>query len=234
MDKNIFVIEDDDNIRELVTMALSSFSYQVTSFDQAEQALFQMESQLPDLVIFDIMLPGISGLEATSLMRNNPRTAQVPILLLTAKNTEMDTVAGLDQGADDYMSKPFSVMELAARVRALLRRTVHLDDPRPAQVDAGDLQINDSTRDVTQGGKPLGLTFKEYELLYLLIQHRTRILSREELLSTIWGYDFMGESRTLDIHIRTLRKKLGDDAETPRYIKTIRNVGYRFIGDASP
>jgi two-component system alkaline phosphatase synthesis response regulator PhoP len=231
MGAHIFVIEDDDNIRDLVSMALTSFSYQVSAFDNAEDAMRTMEKKHVDLAIFDIMLPGISGLDAVRQLRGNPRTSTIPVLMLTAKNTEVDTVTGLDHGADDYMSKPFSVMELGARVRALLRRTQSAGEARRESVSVADIHINDATREVSQGGKQLDLTFKEYELLYFLIQQRSKVLSREELLATVWGYDFVGESRTLDIHIRTLRKKLGDDAEAPRYIKTIRNVGYRFIGE---
>ena len=236
MSKLIYVIEDDDSIRELITMALTSFSYEVGAFDNAEDAMESIDERIPDLVIFDIMLPKMSGLEATKALRGKPETKKLPIVLLTAKDTEVDKVAGLDCGADDYITKPFGVMELGARLRSIFRRT---DDDEtlkaPYKITVSDFVINNDTREVTQtdasgNGNIVDLTFKEYELLCVLINERNRIISREELLSAIWGFDFVGESRTLDINIRTLRQKLGDNADDPKYIKTVRNVGYRFIG----
>jgi len=212
-------------------MALTSFSYEVNAFDNAEDALDAIFKDAPDMVIFDIMLPGISGLEAAKKLRGNPKTSNLPIVMLTAKDTEMDKVTGLDVGADDYIAKPFGVMELGARVRALLRRTEQTDSSIAENISLSDLSINHKAREVLQGSKPVELTFKEYELLCMLIRERGRVIPREELLQVIWGIDFIGESRTLDMHIRTLRQKLGDDAESPRYIKTVRNIGYRFIGE---
>lgn len=229
MTRQIFIVEDDENIRELVRMALTSFSYEVTAFDNAEDALAAVYSNIPSMLIFDIMLPGISGLEATKTLKSNIQTANLPIIMLTAKDTEMDKVTGLDYGADDYISKPFSVMELGARVRALFRRIDRNDDDDQSIIVA-DLSIDNRTREVHLSNKPINLTFKEYELLCMLIQEQDRVVPREELLRTIWGFNFGGETRTLDMHIRTLRQKLGDDADKPRFIKTIRNVGYRFIG----
>ena len=231
MSKTIFIIEDDDNIREMVKMALTSFSYNVTAFDNAEDALAAIYETVPDMVIFDIMLPGMSGLDATKELRSKPKTNGLPIVMLTAKDAELDKVTGLDGGADDYIAKPFGVMELGARIRSILRRTGKSGEQPPEGLALSDLHINDNTREVTQSGKLLDLTFKEYELLCMLVRDRGRIVPREELLNRIWGFDFVGESRTLDIHVRTLRQKLGDDADDPKYIKTIRNVGYRFIGE---
>jgi len=228
--KTIFIIEDDENIREMVKMALTSFSYEVTAFDNAEDALAAVYEAVPDMVIFDIMLPGMNGLEATKQLRNNPNTKNLPILMLTAKDTELDKVTGLDCGADDYIAKPFGVMELGARIRSLFRRTDNDEVQATEDIEISNLHIKGSTREVLQNGNPLDLTFKEYELICMLIKERDRIVPREELLNRIWGYDFVGESRTLDIHVRTLRQKLGDDADNPKYIKTVRNVGYRFIG----
>jgi len=230
--KKIYVVEDDDNIREMIKTALTSFSHEVVAFDNAEDALAAMKKDIPDLVIFDIMLPGISGLEATTQLRNDPKTKRIPVIMLTAKDTELDKVVGLDCGADDYMVKPFGVMELGARIRSMFRRTDEDGMRTPIEnLETSDLLINGSTREVTHRNKPLDLTFKEYELLRMLIRERARVVPREELLSDIWGFDFIGESRTLDIHVRALRKKLGDDADNPIYIKTVRNVGYRFIGE---
>ena len=231
MNKTILIVEDDENIREMVRMALTSFAYQVITCDNAEDALSLISQSKPDMIIFDIMLPGMSGLEATKTLRSDPLTQSIPILMLTAKDSELDKVTGLDYGADDYISKPFGVMELAARIRSIFRRVEKGYEPVSDVVNVADLTINNNTREVMQDNSQIDLTFKEYELLFLLIRERDRIVSREELLQTVWGFDFLGESRTLDIHVSTLRQKLGDDADNPRYIKTVRNVGYRFVGD---
>ena len=224
-------MEDDYNIRELVKMALTSFSYETVAFANAEDALDSGFANPPDLFVFDIMLPGMNGLDATKKVRANPKTANLPIILLTAKDAEADKVTGLDCGADDYIAKPFGIMELGARIRSLLRRAGSgVPDMTKAMVFSG-LTVNGSTREASINGKVISLTYKEYELLCMLIRERPRIVSREELLNTVWGMDFFGESRTLDIHIRTLRQKLGDDSENPKFIKTARNVGYRFIGE---
>ena len=235
MEKLIYVIEDDESIRELLRMALTTFSYQVVTFDNAEDAIKAVKTQLPDLIFFDIMLPGMNGIEATKKIRQMPQAKRLPIVLLTAKDTEMDKVTGLDAGADDYLTKPFGVMELGARVRSIFRRFSDEQASLPAenQLSVSDFLINTETREVLKNGEPLRLTFKEYELLRILIKERKRIVPRNELLNEVWGFDFIGESRTLDIHIRTLRQKIGDHADDPKYIKTIRNVGYRFIGTSS-
>jgi len=230
MSKKIYIVEDDESIREMVKMALVSSSYEVAAFDNAEDALAAVTKALPDMMLFDIMLPGMSGLEATKELRSRPETKNLPIVMLTAKDTEFDKVTGLDCGADDYIAKPFGVMELCARIRSIFRRIDRDDEGLPENIEISDLTINSQTREVTQNHKRIDLTFKEYELLYMLIEKRGRIVPREELLNAIWGIDFAGESRTLDIHVRTLRQKLGDDAKQKKYIITIRNVGYRFIG----
>lgn len=231
MKKSIFIVEDDENIREMVRIALTSFSYDVTAFDNAEDAVVEVCKMLPDMIIFDIMLPGMSGLEATKILRNKPEAKNLPIVILTAKDTELDKVTGLDCGADDYIVKPFGVMELGARIRSIFRRTETDYTSLTEKIVISDLSINTNTREAAKNNKPLDLTFKEYELLFMLIRERGRIVPREELINEVWGFDFIGESRTLDIHIRTLRQKLGDDADNPKYIKTVRNVGYRFIGE---
>jgi len=234
MEKLIYVVEDDESIRELVRMALTSFSYQVLAFDNAEDAITAIDKQLPDLVLFDIMLPNMSGLQATRMLRQNPKTKSLPIILLTAKDTEIDKVTGLDSGADDYITKPFGIMELGARVRSIFRRIPNTKNDNPiSKIVTSDFIINTETREITKNGANIELTFKEFELLRILIQEKNRIVPRNELLNEVWGYDFVGESRTLDIHIRTLRQKLGDNADSPKYIKTVRTVGYRFIGDSS-
>ena len=222
----IYVIEDDENIRQLVATALQAFGYQVNAFETAGEGIAALEKETPDLMLFDIMLPDIDGVEAVRQIRKNPAYETLPIMMLTAKNSELDKVAGLDAGADNYLTKPFGILELKARVQALLRRTAR--NRRTSVLTGQDITLNCDTRDVTKGDAPLELTFKEFELLKLLMENSDRVMTRSELLNLVWGIDFEGETRTLDMHIRTLRQKLGDDAETPRYIRTVRGVGYRF------
>lgn len=223
----IYVAEDDDNIREILRCTLDSYGYATRVFDSAPQLLEAVREQLPDLILMDIMMPGMDGLQALRLLKQERRTAGVPVIFLTAKSSEIDKVKGLDLGAEDYITKPFGLLELAARVRAALRR-----QPLERQhiLRGGDIVVDVDDHAVTRAGQPLELTLKEFELLRILIANRERVVPREELLNEIWGYDFAGETRTLDMHIKTLRAKLGDDVEHPRYIKTIRAVGYKFIG----
>ena len=220
----IYIIEDDESIRELIKIALSSFSYEVAVFECAEDAIEACKDKIPSLFIFDIMLPGIDGINAVKQLREKYSTKDIPMLLLTAKNTELDKVVGLDAGADDYCVKPFGVMELAARVRALLRRKNQYDKT----ITCGRFMVNLAAREVFKDNISIDLTYKEFELLQLLMKNMDRVVPREELLNTIWGYDCICETRTLDSHIKSLRKKLGDDGEDPVYIKTMRSVGYRF------
>ena len=221
MAERIYITEDDDSIRELVTVALSAYSYEVESFVSAEDCLAATEKQVPDIFLFDIMLPGMDGVQAVKILRENEHTKNTPILMLTAKSAEIDKVFGLENGADDYLTKPFGIMELAARIKALLRRSGR------STSDSVSDKITAGGRD----GRPIELTLKEYELLLYLLKNRARVVSREELLTKVWGIDFVGETRTLDMHIGTLRKKLSDDAENAHLIKTVRGVGYRFIGE---
>lgn len=227
MADRVFLTEDDPNVSELIRCALTSFSYEVTCFDNAEDMLEAANSAPPALFILDIMLPGMDGVRALKLLRANPTTASIPVIMLTAKASEIDKVTGLDNGADDYVSKPFGVLELAARVRAVLRRKP--SSSTTPLLTHGDLAIDCSRHTVTLRGDPVPLTLKEYELLLCLMRNAQRVLSREELLNLVWGFEFQGESRTLDMHIRALRQKLGDDAEKPVYIKTVRGVGYAMV-----
>lgn len=224
MDK-IYVIEDDESIRELLRVALEGFGYQILAYEAAEPALENMKIEKPDLAVFDIMLPGMDGLSAIRQIRQDPMLKHMPIICLTAKDKELDKVAGLDVGADDYITKPFGVLELAARIRSLLRRS-NQDEIIPI-VEHSNILINQATREVVAEGKKIDLTFKEFELLSYLVENNERVVSRDELLNEIWGYQYVGETRTLDIHIRTLRQKLGKVGE--ECIKTTRSVGYRFI-----
>ena len=232
MAERIYITEDDDSIRELVTVALSAYSYEVESFVSAEDCLAETEKQVPDIFLFDIMLPGMDGVQAVKILRENEQTKNTPILMLTAKSAEIDKVFGLENGADDYLTKPFGIMELAARIKALLRRSGRsTSDSVSDKITAGGITVNTSLREVSRDGRPIELTLKEYELLLYLLKNRARVVSREELLTKVWGIDFVGETRTLDMHIGTLRKKLSDDAENAHLIKTVRGVGYRFIGE---
>lgn len=232
MAERIYITEDDDSIRELVTVALSAYSYEVESFVSAEDCLAATEKQVPDIFLFDIMLPGMDGVQAVKILRENEQTKNTPILMLTAKSAEIDKVFGLENGADDYLTKPFGIMELAARIKALLRRTGRsTSDSASDKITAGGITVNTSLREVSRDGRPIELTLKEYGLLLYLLKNRARVVSREELLTKVWGIDFVGETRTLDMHIGTLRKKLSDDAENAHLIKTVRGVGYRFIGE---
>lgn len=232
MAERVYITEDDDSIRELVTVALSAYSYEVESFVSAEDCLAATEKQVPDIFLFDIMLPGMDGVQAVKILREREQTKNTPILMLTAKSAEIDKVFGLENGADDYLTKPFGIMELAARIKALLRRAGRgSSDSSSEKITAGGITVNTALREVSRDGKPVELTLKEYELLLYLLKNRSRVVSREELLTKVWGIDFVGETRTLDMHIGTLRKKLSDDAENAHLIKTVRGIGYRFIGE---
>lgn len=220
----VYVIEDEENIRELIKFALETYGYEVEPFERAEEALERISERIPDVAIFDIMLPGIDGIEAVKRLRAESATADLPILMLTAKDGEIDKVVGLDCGADDYMTKPFSVLELSARIRALIRRSTVTSSTR---ITYEGLSVDTDSREVFVNGQQVELTYKEYELLLLLLKNVSKAMSRDEIMDRVWGYDFVGESRTLDIHISSLRQKLGSMGHA---IKTVRNVGYKFSG----
>lgn len=226
--QKIFVIEDDENIRELVKIALEGYGYDVSAFETAEAALKAMEKEKPDLAVFDLMLPGMDGLSAIKKIRQEKKNTDMPIIVLTAKDKEYDKVVGLDGGADDYITKPFGVLELAARVRSLLRRsTARIAPAAEKKLVFGGLEMDTDVREVLMDGAAVLLTYKEYELLMYLVENRMRVVPREELLDRLWDYNAEVETRTLDIHIRTLRQKLGETGGG--YIRTLRSVGYRFV-----
>ncbi len=230
MAQTVFIIEDDENIRNLVKVALTGYGYEAEAFETAEEALERMQVKVPDMAIFDLMLPGIDGLEAISRIRSTDSLKHLPVMVLTARDKEYDKVTGLDTGADDYMTKPFGILELMARIRSLLRRTVREsgeEKKEKGRKKYGSLSIDTNTREVFMDSSPVALTFKEYSLLLYLIENRSRVVSREELLDRLWDYSADIETRTLDIHIRTLRQKLGEAGS--RYIRTVRSVGYRFM-----
>lgn len=225
----IYITEDEENIRELLRCTVESFGQDVCVFETAEEMLFAVKDRLPDLILLDIMLPGMDGIEALRKIRQNPAATGIQVILLTAKSGELDKVRGLDCGADDYVTKPFSVLELSARIRAALRRIGESLPKEKAELKGRYVTVDTRNREVSVNGIPVELTLKEFELLRILMESE-RLVTREELLNQVWGYDYVGESRTLDMHVKTLRQKLGDSAEEPKYIKTVRGVGYRFIG----
>lgn len=217
----IYIVEDDKNIREIETFALKNSGYQIRDFECAAQFYAKMEEKLPNLILLDVMLPDEDGLNIVKKIRSNPESRKIPVILVTAKTTELDKVKGLDMGADDYLTKPFGVMELISRVKALLRRCEGAEDEKFYSV--GNLLLDVVKHSVSVDGETVELTYKEYELLRLLMQNAGIVTSREAIMERVWGTDFEGESRTLDMHIKTLRQKLGSAGTM---IKTIRNVGY--------
>ncbi len=218
----IYIVEDDTDIRELESYALKNSGYEVQSFAESKSFFKACSVQIPKLVILDVMLPDYDGLSVLEKFRSDNVTKSVPVILVTAKGSEMDKVKGLDMGADDYITKPFSVLELISRVRAILRRCA--DTNRQDVITLGGIVFDDSKHIVTSHGEQCTLTYKEYELLKYLLKNKGMALTRENIILNVWGYDFEGESRTVDMHITTLRQKLGDCGNL---IKTVRNVGYK-------
>ena len=220
----IYCVEDDASIRELVVYTLQATGYEAQGFADGKAFSAALELQMPQLVLLDIMLPGEDGLQILKRLRANTLTADLPVIMVTAKGTEFDKVIGLDNGADDYITKPFGMMELVSRVKALLRRT----RKEPAHtLSCGGLELNHDTHRVQADGKEIILTYKEFELLEYLLENRGIVLTRDKILDRIWGYSADVETRTLDVHIRSLRQKLGSSRDM---IETVRGVGYR-IGD---
>ena len=221
MPQSILVVEDDESIREMLRYYFKSVGYEVRSYESGE-AMFQGEEGqgCPVLCILDIMLPGMDGLEILRRLRTDRDRSKVPVILLTARTAEMDRVAGLEAGADAYVVKPFGIMELQARVKAVLRRTQREGESRLIRYE--DLEIDPAARVVRRAGTVVELTFKEFELLKLLASHRGVALTRDEILQSVWDYDYTGETRTVDMHVKTLRQKLGEE-----YITTVRGVGYK-------
>jgi DNA-binding response OmpR family regulator len=222
----LLIVDDDANLRHTLGYAFRQEGFEVTSADNGDQALASFRQTHPDLVVLDVMLPGRDGFEVCRALR---RESDVPVIMLTARDTELDKVVGLEIGADDYLAKPFSTRELVARVRAMLRRTRRAEPARAdARIEMDDLVLDGSRHRVTLGTRTLELKPKEFDLLAFFMGHAGQVFGREQLLASVWGYDFAGDSRTVDTHVKTLRLKLGDDAEQPRWIETVRGVGYRF------
>lgn len=225
----IYIVEDDENIREMEGYALKNIGYEVRGFADGEALFSALSQQIPKLILLDIMLPGDDGLTILRRLRSDRATASIPIIMVTAKTTELDKVKGLDMGADDYISKPFGIMELVSRVKALLRRSQQKSQSgdRSSCLSYGGIEIDDSARRVSVNGLAVDLTYKEYELLKFMMSNINIVMTRDRILSEVWGFDYEGESRTVDMHIKTLRQKLGEAGEA---IKTVRSVGYK-VGD---
>lgn len=218
----VFVVEDMESIRKLIVYALKSSGYEAEGFEDDSEFSKAIERELPDLVILDIMLPEVSGIEILSRLKNNFNSKDIPVIMLTAKSSEIDKVSALDLGADDYITKPFGVMELIARVRAVLRRAKK--ESADSEIAYEGIVLKDDLRKVFVDGEETVLTYKEYELLKYMLQNKKIVLSREKIMQNVWGFDFEGESRTVDMHIKTLRDKLGPK---DYLIKTVRGVGYK-------
>lgn len=218
----IYIVEDDKNISEIESYALKNSGYQVDSFENAKTFWNRCQERKPDLVLLDVMLPDSDGIEVLKKIRRNPDLKRVPVIMVTAKSSEIDKVKGLDNGADDYITKPFGIMELISRVKALLRRMNQ--DEEEKQLEFQNIVLDCEKRQVMLDGQLCELTYKEFELLKLFLQNAGIVMTRENIMEKVWGIDFEGESRTLDMHIKTLRQKLGDAG---KHIKTVRNVGYR-------
>lgn len=221
--KKIFCVEDDENIRELIEYTLTNMGMNTEGFECAADFEAALEEEKPSLVLLDVMLPDKDGMSILRDLRANPATKRLPVIMLTAKTGQIDKIKGLDSGADDYITKPFDIMELVSRINAVLRRA---EDTQPEKVviTYNELIIDSSSRTVTADGKEIMLTYKEFEILRLLTANKGIVLTRDRLMNEIWGTDFEGETRTVDVHIRTLRQKLGKFGD---YIETVRNVGYK-------
>ncbi len=227
--KHIFVVDDEADLVKLVTYNLKKEGFLVDSAQDGEKALAKVKKGKYDLIILDLMLPGLQGMELCRIIRNDPKTSSLPIIMLTAKGEEVDRVLGLELGADDYITKPFSPRELVARVKAVLRRTIE----KPAAdkiIEAGDLVINKETYSVTDKGLPVKLSATEFKLLLFLAERRGKIFNRDQILDAIWRDEAFVEPRTVDVHIRRLRSQIEEDPAQPRYIKTMRGIGYFFDG----
>lgn len=219
----IYCVEDERNIRELIVYTLESSGYQAKGFKDAKAFYPALEEEKPELILLDIMLPGEDGLSILEKLRKNKATKDIPVMMVTARDSEYDKILGLDGGADDYITKPFGMMEFLARVRAILRRS---QKPSGAQemYESGDLKLYVNKHQVFDGAREVELTLKEFELLKFLLENKGIVMTRDKLLTGVWGYDFDGETRTVDVHIRTLRQKLGTCGEL---IETVRGVGYK-------
>ena len=237
INQRILVIEDDTNIQELIKYNLEKNGYRVIVADNGVDGLKEAIANIPDLILLDIMLPGLDGLEVCKRLRMEKFTRKVPIFMLTAKSEELDKILGLELGADDYITKPFSIKELIARIRAVMRRIGDDGIDEQDREESGkvlkvkDIEIDNEKYEIRKNGERIALTLKEFELLKVMIENEGKVLTRDFLLDKIWGYEYIGGTRTVDVHIRHIRQKINDNEGNGRRIETIRGVGYRFISE---
>lgn len=224
--KLVYCVEDDAGIRELITLALSTADFDIMGFEESESFYAQLKKRIPDLILLDLMLPKTDGMTILKELKKNTIYSDIPVIILTAKSLELDKVKGLESGADDFITKPFGVLELLARVKAVLRRTSRNEVGDIVSKHKG-LYLDYNKRTINYNNNPITLTYKEFELLYYLMLNKGIVLSRDKILQEIWGYDYEGETRTVDMHIKTIRQKL-DQAGCPNYIITVRSAGYKF------
>ncbi|HEX2907252.1 MAG TPA: response regulator transcription factor [Phototrophicaceae bacterium] len=227
--KKVLVIEDEITLANNLADKLRDEGFAVVTSGDGEDGLEKVRSEHPDLIVLDIMLPGLDGLSLCRIVRRDATTTHIPIIMLTARGTEVDKIVGLESGADDYVVKPFALGEFLARVRAVMRRALDRPVPRD-ELTSNDLQVSLTGRRVFKGGEEIKLSNKEFDLLTELMRNRGVVLSRDLILTKVWGYDYFVDKRTVDVHIRWLREKIEQDASSPRRIVTVRGVGYRFEG----
>lgn len=223
----ILVVDDEEHIVELIKFNLEKNGYKVLVAYDGEEALKKAEKEIPNLIVLDLMLPVIDGIDVCKKLKMSEKTLDIPIIMLTAKGEETDKILGLEMGADDYITKPFSVRELVARIKAVLRRSKDSSNKKQEVIKIDDIEINIEKHEVIRDDEKLELTLKEFELLRILSENRGKVLSRNFLLDEVWGYDYYGETRTVDVHIRHLRRKLKDDNKNTKYIETVRGIGYK-------
>ncbi|MBV4418709.1 response regulator transcription factor [Clostridium tyrobutyricum] len=222
----ILIVDDEEHICELIKFNLENNGYKTIISYNGVDAISKVEKEMPNLILLDVMLPGMDGYDVCKEIKRNPNLSSIPIIMITAKGEEFDKVLGLELGADDYVTKPFSVRELLARVKAVLRRTIVKEINKCYAFD--NIHIDFEKHEVLKNSAKVELTLKEFELLQILIKNKGRVMTRDFLLDKVWGYEYVGETRTVDVHIRHIRQKIEDDDRNPKYIETIRGIGYRF------
>ena len=229
----IYVVDDEPNIRKLAALALKEYGFETQEFSGGDELLKAIQRRIPDAIVLDWVMPAPDGLSICGRLKLDKETRTIPIILLTARNDEVDCVLGLEMGADDYVTKPFSLKELCARVKAVLRRKEYSNvvNPNNDIITCGEITVNLARRTVMKNGKLIDLTMKEFDLLTSLMLSKGRVLNRDQLMEKVWDVEFCGDARTVDVHIRYLRQKIEDESENPRYILTVRGVGYRFASE---
>ncbi|PKL01133.1 MAG: DNA-binding response regulator [Tenericutes bacterium HGW-Tenericutes-1] len=223
----IYSVEDDVNIAHVIQIAMQNSGFDIQGFSDGKSFFQAMDVNHPDLILLDIMLPDLDGIEILKRLKGISNYKNIPVMIISAKSTELDKVIGLDSGADDYMQKPFGVLELISRVKSLLRRTIKSDDSNVIEI--GELKLDVNEHILTFNNEIITLTIKEFQLIKLLMQNPNKTMTREDIFSSVWGYDFLGETRTLDVHIKEVRQKLTKAGANPDIIQTIRGVGYKFV-----